>query len=126
MWGEIRRAWKPSAAIAPQEGVGGGTPRPRKLRKASKRMAIGTPMVAWTIIGPSAFGRMCRKMILFALAPPARAASTNSRSRKARVWPRTNRAMVIHWVKAMAKMMMPSDRPNRSTKTSATSRSGIP
>src|SRR5207244_5039301 len=27
MWGEMRMAWKPSAAIAPQDGVGGGTPR---------------------------------------------------------------------------------------------------
>src|ERR1700737_1206838 len=42
MWGAIRMAWKPSAAIAPQEGGGGGTPRPRKLRKASKRLPLGT------------------------------------------------------------------------------------
>src|SRR2546430_7231159 len=116
MGGEMRMAWKPAAAIAPQDGVGGGTPRPRKLRKASKRMAMGTPMVAWTIIGPSEFGRMWRKMIRFALAPPDRAASTNSRSRKASGWPRTSRAMFIHWVNAIAEMMMPSDRPRRRTR----------
>src|SRR5438309_8970631 len=126
MWGEMRMAWKPSAAMAPQEGVGGGTPRPRKLRKASKRIAMGMPMVAWTISGPRAFGRMWRKMILLALAPPERAASTNSRSRKASVWPRTSRAMFIHWVNAIAKMMMASDRPRRRTRVSATRRSGIP
>src|SRR5439155_193269 len=35
--GAMRRAWKPSAAIARHDGVGGWTPRPRKLKKASKR-----------------------------------------------------------------------------------------
>src|SRR6184192_1382395 len=79
MWGAMRSAWKPSAAMAPQEGVGGWTPRPRKLKKASNRMACGIPKVAWTMMGPSALGRMWRERILLGRVPLARAASTNSR-----------------------------------------------
>src|SRR5204863_5812259 len=78
MWGAIRRAWKPSAAIAPQDGVGGWTPRPRKLKKASKRMGWGTPKVAWTMIGPKPLGRRWRLRSLVGRVAAARASGTCS------------------------------------------------
>jgi hypothetical protein len=51
--------------------------------------------VALTMIVPRAFGRMCRKMIRLLLAPIARAASTNSFSRRDRNSPRTSRPSVV-------------------------------
>src|SRR2546423_2577859 len=126
IWGAMRNAWKPSAAIAPHDGVGGWTPRPRKLRNASNRIACGMPNVAWTMIGPRAFGRMCRERILLGRVPLDRAASTNSRSRSDIACPRTSRAMSIQRVTAMAKMILSSPRPKSSTRISATSRSGMP
>ena len=47
------------------------------------------------MITPTAFGRMCLKMIRELDAPARRAASTNSRSRSDRKSPRTSRAIPI-------------------------------
>src|SRR3989442_5683374 len=79
MWGAMRSAWKPSAAMAPQEGVGGWTPRPRKLKKASNRMACGIPKVAWTMMGPSALGRMWRAGTVVGPGPLPPAAAAQRR-----------------------------------------------
>src|SRR3989454_8734544 len=103
--GAMRMAWNPSAAIAPQDVVGGWTPRPRKLKKASKRMACGTPKVAWTMIGPNALGRMWRDRVLFGRGPEARAAPTNSRARRGKRWPRPRRATSIPRGNALGEMI---------------------
>ena len=85
-----------SFSMFPHDGVGGWMPRPRKDRVDSAMIAAATPSVAATMIGASAFGRMCLRMIRMSLAPMARAASTNSRARSCRKDARTRRAVVIH------------------------------
>ena len=49
--------------MLPQVACGGWTPKPRKLRLASVRIASGMPRTAVTIIGAAALGRIWRKMI---------------------------------------------------------------
>ena len=58
-------------------------------------IAAATSIVAATITGPSAFGRMWRTTCRILLAPSARAASTNSFSRSDRNCARTSRAAGI-------------------------------
>ncbi len=62
----------------PQEGAGGGTPRPKKLNPASERMEEATPKVAETKRGEKALGRIWRNMIRAGLAPIPVAAVTKS------------------------------------------------
>jgi hypothetical protein len=78
-------------------------------------MAAATSMVAATITGPRLFGRMCRTTWRDVLAPRARAASTNSFSRRLKNWARTSRATGIQRkppMTATIRMKMPSSRPN--------------
>ena len=82
-----------SFSMLPQLGVGGCTPRPRKLSPASSRIAFAMPNVAATITGARAFGSMWRKMMRPFDAPTVRLASTNSRSRSDRNSARTIRAI---------------------------------
>jgi hypothetical protein len=96
----------PSVRRPPQVARGGGTPRPRKERPLSRRIAPATAKVADTSTGASAFGRMCRKMMRPAPAPWARIACTNSRSRSARNSARTRRATPIQLVRPMMIMML--------------------
>src|SRR5882724_12085616 len=63
-------------SIRPQDGAGGGTPIPRKLREASTRIAPLSPADATTMYGAMTFGRMCRSMMLQLAQPTACAAST--------------------------------------------------
>ena len=56
-------------SMFPQEGAGGGTPRPKKLNPASERMEEATPKVAETKRGEKALGRIWRNMIRAGLAP---------------------------------------------------------
>ncbi len=49
---------KPSWRMTPQEGVGGGTPRPRKERPASSVIAAGRSMASRMKSGAITFGRM--------------------------------------------------------------------
>src|SRR5207248_7034213 len=49
--GASNKCPRPSLSIAPQEAVGGGTPRPRKLIVASARMAPAIPIAACTMTG---------------------------------------------------------------------------
>ena len=62
--------------------------------------------VADTITGAMALGKMCLKMILALLAPSARAASTNSCSRKDKNWPLTILASPGHDVSPITSMML--------------------
>src|SRR5207244_978900 len=82
-----------SESILPQDGVVGGTPMPRKESAASNRMLFGMIRVVNTSTGAKTFGSTSRVMIRRSLAPAARAASTNSFSRRRRTSPRTNREM---------------------------------
>ena len=61
----------------------------------SRMMAAATSMVAATITGPSELGRMWRTICRCVLAPSARAASTNSFSRRLKNCARTTRAAGI-------------------------------
>ena len=47
----------------PHDGVGRGTPKPRKESADSMRTAEATPKLADTRTGANAFGSRCRKMI---------------------------------------------------------------
>src|SRR2546423_14925101 len=82
--------------MAPQDGVGEGRPRPKKLRKASKRTAAGMAKVACTMIGPRALGKMWRSKSEKSRAPAIRAGSKNSLFRQGRDWARTQRAKANH------------------------------
>lgn len=65
-------------SIFPQDGAGGGTPRPKKLRPASDKMAEATPSVAETKSGEIALGRIWRNITRVGFAPSAVAASEKS------------------------------------------------
>src|SRR5437879_2452318 len=77
-YGAVSRLRRPSPlSIPPQVGVGGGVPRPRKLRAASMTMALPSQTVAMTRIGAKTFGSTWRRTIRAGDAPEASAASTN-------------------------------------------------
>src|ERR1700722_21041478 len=61
--GSVVAASWPLAIRLPRDTSGGWMPRPRKDSTASMRIASATVRVALTMIGPIAFGIMCRKMI---------------------------------------------------------------
>ena len=78
-------------------------------------MAAATSMVAATITGPKALGRMWRTTRRALPAPSARAASTNSFSRSDRNWARTSLATGIQRKPPMTTTMrtkMPPSDPN--------------
>ena len=77
--------------MVPQEGAGGGTPRPRKLMPASMVITTGMSMQAMMSTGPMMLGRMWTASTRTIPAPTARVASTNSALRSAIVWVRTIR-----------------------------------
>ena len=68
----------PSFRIVPQLGVGGRTPRPRKLSPASTPITSGTSILATINTGPITLGRICKRRMRYVLAPIARCASINS------------------------------------------------
>ena len=95
--------------------MSGGKPRPRKDRVLSAMMAAATSMVAATITGPRLLGRMWRTTWRVVEAPSARAASTNSFSRKLKNWARTRRATGIQRkppMTATIRMKMPASSPS--------------
>ncbi len=82
-----KNEYRASATMFPQVGVGGWIPNPRKESADSARMAVAMSRVTLTMTGPMAFGSMWENMIRRFDAPAARAASTNSFSRKDRKTP---------------------------------------
>src|SRR5579872_5417487 len=58
-----------SAIIAPHSGVGGCTPRPRKLSEAPARMFSTAADIAKTTAGPMTLGSRCRTMTRRSLQP---------------------------------------------------------
>ena len=51
--------------ISPQLGVGGCTPKPKKLKLDSTKMAEATPKVAETKIGAKLLGKICFKIMRY-------------------------------------------------------------
>ena len=74
--------------------AGGWLDRPRNDSEASVRMAQDRAMLTWTMSTDSRLGRMWRPISRGAPAPSARAASTKSRSLRARTGARTTRAKI--------------------------------
>jgi len=95
--------------MLPQDGVGGCTPRPRKLRDDSMSIAPPTPSTAETKTGAIALGRMCLKIIRVSRAPTALEAITKSRSLSVRNSARTRRLTPIQPVMPMIIMMFQMD-----------------
>src|SRR5206468_5435492 len=91
--GATRSKSRPSATIAPHDGVGGCAPRPMNDSAASAMIAPPMPSVAATITGAITLGSRWRAMIRASDAPRARAACTYSRPRVSSTWPRTMRAI---------------------------------
>ena len=75
-------------------------------------IATAIASVTFTTIGPMQFGRMWRRMIRRPEAPTARAASTNSFSLTASIWPRTTRAIAIQRRAASTKLTVDALLPN--------------
>jgi hypothetical protein len=66
--------WRPSLKMLPQLGMGGGTPRPRKLNPASVRIALAIYNVAMTTSVDTELGKTCRAITRTGELPMARAA----------------------------------------------------
>lgn len=67
-------ALTPSLTSTPQLAAGAWMPRPRKLKNASVKMAVGMVSVMAAIMGPIALGMRCLKRMRAGEAPMARAA----------------------------------------------------
>jgi len=91
--------------ISPQLGVGGRTPRPRKLKLASAKIADATPKLAETITGATTFGNKCLSIITLAGTPMLRAAVTYSISLADKTWARTRRVILGQRLRLMDKMI---------------------
>src|SRR5262249_45318585 len=74
-----------SAMASPQSGSGGVAPMPRKPSTAATKMVNPMPMVARTMIGEMALGRMCKNRMRGAPAPMHCKASMNSAAASRRV-----------------------------------------
>ena len=64
---------RPSSTITPQAGCGGGMPTPRKLRVASRMMALPTCRLASTSKEGTRLGSTCRPMMRAGEHPAMRA-----------------------------------------------------
>src|SRR5918992_816598 len=111
-------------SMRPQEGAGGGTPRPRKLREASARMAPLKPADAMTIYGAVTLGRMCCSMMRQLAQPMACAASTYRLSLTESTAERMTRLVSGMRGMAMAMMTLSSDGPSIVTMAIANTRPG--
>ena len=99
-------------SMAPHDGVGGGTPNPRKLRADSARIATPSPKVTTTMIGAAILGRMWRAMICQSWHPMARATSMYWFSRMARTALRMIRALPAVPPIPRARITLPSPWPS--------------
>ena len=75
----------------PQSGIGGVAPMPRNPSTAADRIVNPIPMVARTMIGGAAFGRMCKNITRSAPALSPCSASTKTETRMRRVSAKTMR-----------------------------------
>src|SRR5450759_442952 len=94
-----------SCSMLPQLGVGGLTPRPRKLSEDSRMIAPPTPRVAPTMIGAIALGKIWRKTMRRSRSPTMREATMYSSSRMDSTVPRTTRAVGIQLSKPLIRIM---------------------
>lgn len=76
MCGALRMYCDAAEMSMPQLTVGGFRPTPRYESVASREMYVPSAMVATTMTGAIALGRMCRSIIRELEAPSARAACT--------------------------------------------------
>src|SRR4029079_5747802 len=110
----------------PQETVDGGSPMPRKDSVASSTMNRPREMVATTMTGAMALGRMCRVRIRMSLAPRALAAVTKSDSFTEMTDPRMMRDIWGQPRSMMAATTVQMLRKGKACrKTMAPSRSGM-
>src|ERR1700723_645859 len=91
-WGASNRWPRASFSMAPQLGIGARTPKPRKLRVDSARIAPAIAIVAWISTGCRMFGIKWRIRIFACVAPNDLAASTYSISLACRTWALARRA----------------------------------
>ena len=110
--------------MLPQVACGGCTPRPRKERPDSVRIAAGMPSVIATSTGAIALGRMWRQMMRKPLAPIDCDHSTNSRSLRARNSARTSRATPIQPVRPMTAMIVQIDGLRNASTASSRKKRG--
>ena len=92
-YGETSIELAPSLSRAPQLLNGSCVPNPKKLRKDSNRIMLGTSNEAYTTTTPSTFGTIWRITIRTVDTPPTCAASINSLRLRLSVCPRTIRAI---------------------------------
>src|SRR5687767_4043690 len=99
-------------SMLPHDGKGEGTPRPRKLKEASARIADPSSVAPMMMIGAMTFGRMCLNMIRKLLLPMALDASTYTLFLSASTAPRTTR--LLRGIKAtpIAMATLTVDGPN--------------
>jgi len=107
--------------MRPHVGVGGGTPMPRKLRPASRRIVPEVLSAAMTTIVGTTFTSTWRRRIRAWRAPSARAARTKSRSRSDSTSLRITRATPVQLTRPMTTKIVHT--LGRKTATSATARS---
>ena len=115
------RSW---AIIRPQEGSGGGTPTPRKLRDASMMTATPTCRLKSTMTVFMTLGTRCRQMILDFLTPLISASRTKSRSRSASTSPRTAREYRLQNTRARMSTMFHTPGPRTLDNKMAKTRDG--
>src|SRR4051812_2001650 len=91
----VSRYCRPWPSIPPQDGLGGWTPSPRKLRVDSSTISRARSSVASTITGDRILGKMWRNRMRLSEPPSACTDCTNSRSLIVSTIPRPTRAYVI-------------------------------
>src|SRR5436190_17175528 len=83
-WGLVDRYDRPFASMAPHSGMGGWTPRPRKLWLEARRSAVAIRRLACTNSGDMTLGSTCRTRRWTSVAPCEIPACTNSTGRRLR------------------------------------------
>src|SRR2546425_507065 len=97
--------------MLPHAGVGGWTPKPRKLIAASATMKDENWRLATTMMEGATFGSTCRRRRRARLIPSAAAACTKSRCLTDSTSPRTTRAYTTHPAAERLRMMFRSPSP---------------
>src|SRR5216684_1254257 len=97
--------------MLPHAGVGGWTPKPRKLIAASATMKDENWRLATTMMEGATFGSTCRRRRRTRLIPSAAAACTKSRCLTESTSPRTTRAYTTHPAAERLRMMLRRPSP---------------